>query len=168
MMTYKCEVLPGHVDGHKKRLFSSSRPSTRLSWAVPTGSIISHTPLINPPPRVRVIHERVWSPGRVDVTVVASSRGLSARVPAALKSATQTPRIEPARAPASGPSISCALHMNPTPLQPRAAPLACSQRQSLDESCVPRAGACEATEAQVSRHCVPPTCWLVNWAAQLS
>ena len=38
--------------------------------------------------------------------------------------------------------------MNPTPLQPRAAPLACSQRQSLDESCVPRAGACEATEAR--------------------
>ena len=39
---------------HKKRLFSSSRPSKRLSWTVLSGSIISHTPLINPAPRVRV------------------------------------------------------------------------------------------------------------------
>jgi hypothetical protein len=30
------------------RLFSSSRPSTQLSWTVPTGSITSHTPLISP------------------------------------------------------------------------------------------------------------------------
>ena len=44
---------------YKKRLFSSSRPSTQLSWTVPTGSITSHTPLINPAPRVRVIHSHV-------------------------------------------------------------------------------------------------------------
>ena len=148
-------------------LFSSSGPSTQLSWTVPTGSITSHTPLTNPAPRVRVIHSHVVARPRRCGRRRVISRSLSARVPA-LKNATQTPRIEPARAPASGTSISCALHMNPAPLQPRAAPLACSQRRCLDESCVPRAGACEATEAQVSRQCVPPTCWLVNWAAQLS
>ena len=32
----------------KASLFSSSRPSTQLSWTAPTGSITSHTPLINP------------------------------------------------------------------------------------------------------------------------
>ena len=48
----------------KKRLFSSSRPSTRLSWAVPTGSITSHTPLTNPAPRVRVIHSHVVARAR--------------------------------------------------------------------------------------------------------
>ena len=48
--------------------------------------------------------------------------------------------------------------------QPRAAPLACSQRQSLDGSCVPRAGACEATEAQVLRHCVPRFHLRVGWS----
>ena len=45
--------------GEKKRLFSSSRPSTQLSWTVPTGSITSQTPLINPAPTVRVIHSHV-------------------------------------------------------------------------------------------------------------
>jgi hypothetical protein len=44
---------------HRKRLFSSSRPSTQLAWTVPTGSITSHTPPINPAPRVRVSHSRV-------------------------------------------------------------------------------------------------------------
>ena len=38
----------------KKRLFSSSRTSKRLSWTVPTGSITSHTPLTNPAPSMRV------------------------------------------------------------------------------------------------------------------
>ena len=49
---------------YKKRLFSSSRPSTQLSGSVPTGSITSHTPLINPAPRVRVIHSHVVARAR--------------------------------------------------------------------------------------------------------
>ena len=43
----------------KKRPFSSSRPPTQLALTVPTGSITSHTPPINPAPRVRVSHSRV-------------------------------------------------------------------------------------------------------------
>ena len=48
----------------KKHLFSSSRPSTQLAWTVPTGSITSHTPPINPAPRVRVIHSHVVARAR--------------------------------------------------------------------------------------------------------
>ena len=45
---------------YKKRLFSSSRPSAQLFMDfTDTGSITSHTPLINPAPRVRVIHSHV-------------------------------------------------------------------------------------------------------------
>ena len=44
--------------------FSSSTPSTQLSWTAPTGSITSHTPPINPAPRVRVSHSRVVARAR--------------------------------------------------------------------------------------------------------
>ena len=49
---------------YKKRPFSSSRPPTQLAWTVPTGSITSHTPPINPAPRVRVIHSHVVARAR--------------------------------------------------------------------------------------------------------
>ena len=51
-------------DLQKASLFSSSRPSTQLAWTVPTGSITSHTPLINPAPSVRVIHSHVVARAR--------------------------------------------------------------------------------------------------------
>ena len=57
-------AAPGVCGVKKKHLFSSSRPSTQLSWTVPTGSITSHTPLINPAPRVRVIHSHVVARAR--------------------------------------------------------------------------------------------------------
>ena len=57
-------AAPGVRGVKKKPLFPSSRPSTQLSWTVPTGSITSHTPLINPAPRVRVIHSHVVARAR--------------------------------------------------------------------------------------------------------
>ena len=48
----------------KTLLFSSSRPSAKLSWTVPTGSITSHTPLTNPAPRGRVIHSHMVTRSR--------------------------------------------------------------------------------------------------------
>ena len=57
-------AAPGVCGVKKKRLFSSSRPSTQLAWTVPTGSITSHTPPINPAPRVRVSHSRVVARAR--------------------------------------------------------------------------------------------------------
>ena len=48
----------------KKRLFSSSRPSTQLSWTVPTGSITSHTPLINQVSRPYLIPSHVVARAR--------------------------------------------------------------------------------------------------------
>ena len=57
-------AAPGVCGVKKKHLFSSSRPSTQLSWTVPTGSITSHTPMINPAPRVRVIHSHVVARAR--------------------------------------------------------------------------------------------------------
>ena len=57
-------AAPGVCGVKKKHLFSSSRPSTQLSWTVPTGSITSHTPPINPAPRVRVIHSHVVARAR--------------------------------------------------------------------------------------------------------
>ena len=57
-------AAPGVCGVKKKHLFSSSRPSTQLSWTVPTGSITLRTPLINPSPRVRVIHSHVVARAR--------------------------------------------------------------------------------------------------------
>jgi hypothetical protein len=57
-------AAPGVCWVKKKRLFSPSRPSTQLSWTVLTGSITSHTPLINPAPSLRVIHSHVVARAR--------------------------------------------------------------------------------------------------------
>ena len=77
---------------------------------------------------------RRWSSGAVDVVIIVRSREQSACI-SALEIACQTPRIGPAPAPATGSSTTRAAHVNPAPLQPHAAPPACSQRRSLDRSC---------------------------------
>ena len=120
--------------------------------------IISSRVMCGPVPyRGTAWFPRRWSSGAVDVVIIVRSREQSACI-SALDIECKTPRIGPAPAAATGSSITRAEHVNPAPLQPHPGPPACSQRRSLDPVVRSRAGSCDATEGQDSRHSVPVTC----------
>ena len=101
---------------------------------------------------------RRWSSGAVDVVIIVRSREQSACI-SALEIACQTPRIGPAPAPATGSSTTRPAYVQ---IQHRSSHMRLRQLALNDKVWTGRAltswCACDATEEQVSRYCLPVTC----------